>query len=211
MKIRLTLLAASAAAALLAAPILGADARQADPAQGKGPVATAEPGACSAEQRAAITQAYADARDLALRAAAFLEERGSDPHVERFFGTSPRKVLAEHYRMIAAGTDQLPNLELRCEDQRVCGNGGTFAYIMHPHAQRPRAVAGFCRSFFTAHPTTGQDNRAGIVIHETSHLVLDTRDAEYQPRAAQDLAKDEPSVAAMNADNYEYFAEFMPR
>lgn len=209
MKIRLTLLAATAAAALLAAPMLGTAAQQ-DDLQGKGPVA-AESGTCTPAQRATIVQAFADARDLALRSAAFLEERPEDPHVARFFGNSPRKVLAEHYRIIAAGTERLSDLDLRCEDQRVCGNGGTFAYIMHPHGQRPRAVAGFCRSFFAANPTTGQDNRAGIVIHEVSHLVLDTRDAEYQPRAAQDLAKDEPNVAAMNADNYEYFAEFMPR
>lgn len=209
MKIRLSLLAASAAAALFASPILGT-AVPPDAVQAKGPAAV-EAGTCSPAQRAAITQAFADARDLALRSAAFLEERGEDPHVERFFGNSPRKVLAEHYRIIATGTERLGELDLRCEDQRVCGNGGTFAYIMHPHAQRPRAVAGFCRSFFTAAASTGQDNRAGIVIHEISHLVLDTRDAEYQPRAAQDLAKDEPAVAAMNADNYEYFAEFMPR
>ena len=210
MKIRLTLLAATATAALFAAPMLGTAAQQ-DAAQNKGPVATAEPGACSADQRAAITQAYADARALALRSAAFLEERGADPHVARFFGNSPRKVLAEHYRIIAAGMDQLPDLELRCNDARVCGSGGTFAYVIHAMPQRPRATAGFCQSFFSAHATEGQDNRAGIVIHEISHLVLDTRDAEYQPRAAQDLAKDEPNVAAMNADNYEYFAEFMPR
>lgn len=209
MTIRLTLLAAAAAAALLAGPMDSAPAPAAD-TQHKGPAAV-EPGTCSPAQRAVIAQAFTDARALALRAAAFLEERPQDPHVDRFFGSSPRKVLAEHYRLIAGGTERLDDLDLRCEDQRVCGNGGTFAYIMHPHAQRPRAIAGFCRAFFAAAPSAGQDNRAGIVIHEVSHLVLDTRDAEYQPRRAQDLAKDEPNVAAMNADNYEYFAEFMPR
>lgn len=208
MTIRLTLLAAAAAAAILAIPDRTRPAPVPE-AQHKG-TAVAEPGTCSPAQRAAITQAFADARALALEAAAFIEERPQDAHVARFFGSSPRKVLAEHYRVIAAGTERLPDLDLRCEDQRVCGNGGTFAYIMHPHAQRPRATAGFCRPFFAA-ANTGQDNRAGIVIHEVSHLVLDTRDAEYQPRRAQDLAKEEPHVAAMNADNYEYFAEFLPR
>jgi len=209
MKLRLTLLAASAvvAVAILAGPVAG---RPAPDTAHKGPTAV-EAGTCSPTQRAAIVQAFSDARALSLQAATFVEERGQDPHVERFFGSSPRKVLAEHYRVVAAGTERLDDLDLRCEDQRVCGNGGTFAYIMHPHAQRPRAIAGFCRSFFAAALNSGQDNRAGIVIHEVSHLVLDTRDAEYQPRAAEDLAKDEPQVAAMNADNYEYFAEFMPR
>lgn len=208
MTIRLTLLAAAAAAALLSVP----DRAHPTPvpeAQHKG-TAAVEAGTCSPAQRAAITQAFADARALALDAATFLEDRPQDAHVARFFGASPRKVLAEHYRIIASGTERLPDLDLRCEDQRVCGSGGTFAYIMHPHAQRPRAIAGFCRPFFAA-ANTGQDNRAGIVIHEVSHLVLDTRDAEYQPRRAQDLAKEEPHVAAMNADNYEYFAEFLPR
>ena len=49
-----------------------------------------------------------------------------------------------------------------------------------------------------------------MVVHEVSHLVLGTRDAAYQPRGAEALAKDEPRVAAMNADNYEYFVEFLP-
>ena len=89
-------------------------------------------------------------------------------------------------------------------------DGGTFAYVMFAHAQRPRTAMGFCGAYFAA-ARTGQDNRGGIVIHEVSHWSLNARDAEYQPRGAQDLAKDEPHVAAMNADNYEYFAEFMPR
>lgn len=209
MTIRLMLLAAVAAAALMSVPDQAPPAAAEPDVQNKGPAAVAD-GTCSPAQRAAITQAFADARTLALEAAAFLEDRPDDAHVRRFFGSSPRKVLAEHYRIIAAGTERLADLDLRCEDQRTCGTGGTFAYIMHPHAQRPRAIAGFCRPFFAA-ANTGQDNRAGIVIHEVSHLVLDTRDAEYQPPRAQGLAKEEPHVAAMNADNYEYFAEFLPR
>lgn len=208
MNLRSTLLAAAALTALLAGPIAATRADAPAPlAKGH---AAAEPGACTAQHLAAVDEGYADARAMADRAIAFLEERPNDPHVARFFGATPRKVLVDHYRLIREALDQRAALDLRCEDRRVCGDGGTFAYVVFAHAQRPRPTMGFCGAYFAAE-RTGQDNRGGIVIHEVSHWVLNTRDAEYQPRGAQDLAKDEPHVAAMNADNYEYFAEFMPR
>ncbi|HYF09636.1 MAG TPA: M35 family metallo-endopeptidase [Acetobacteraceae bacterium] len=209
MRLRLTLLAAAAAAALAAAPMAAGFTGAAPEPQHKGPVA-AEPGTCTPAHLAAIAQGFADAREMTAAAIRFLEEQPDHPHVARYFGTTPRKVLAEHYRLIGEGIEGREALQLRCEDARFCGTGGTFAYVLQPHAARPQAVMGFCRAYFAA-ARTGQDNRGGIVIHEVSHLAINARDAQYQPNGARDLAKDEPHVAAMNADNYEYFAEFLPR
>ena len=208
MSLRTTLLAAGAAIALAAAPLLG-HAGPGHEVQAKGPQAAA-PGTCTPQHLAAIAQGFGDARALTAEAIRFLEENPQHPHVARFFGDTPRKVLVEHYRLIAEGIEQSDRLTLRCEDQRVCGNGGTFAYVMHATSQRAQPIMGFCRAFFSA-ARTGQDNRGGIIIHEVSHLAINARDAQYQPHGAQALAKDEPHVAAMNADNYEYFAEFLPR
>ena len=208
MKTRTTLLAATALVALIAGPIAATSAQ--GPAPSAKGVTAAAPGTCTPTHLAAIAEGFADAREMTTRAITFLEERPADPHIARFFGTTPRKVLIENYRIISEAFGRRDELDLRCEDRAVCGTGGTFAYVMFAHAQRPRTAMGFCGAYFAA-ARTGQDNRGGIVIHEVSHWSLNARDAEYQPRGAQDLAKDEPHVAAMNADNYEYFAEFMPR
>lgn len=209
MRITATLFAATAIAALVAGGLEAPRAAPTPEISAKGHAAV-EPGTCTPQHLAAIAEGFADAREMTARAIAFLEERPTDPHVSRFFGATPRKVLAENYRTIGEALNRRGDLDLRCEDRRVCGSGGTFAYVMHAHAQRPRAIMGFCGAYFAA-ARTGQDNRGGIVIHEVSHLALNTRDAEYQPQGASELAKEEAHVAAMNADNYEYFAEFMPR
>ncbi len=69
---------------------------------------------------------------------------------------------------------------------------------------------GFCSLFFRAR-SDGYDSAAGIVIHEVSHAAARTRDIAYSVRGAAVLAKDDPSGAAQNADNYEYFVESLRR
>ena len=56
---------------------------------------------------------------------------------------------------------------------------------------------------------TGTDSRAGTLIHEASHFVLNggTIDDVYGRDASRELARDYPMRAIHNADSYEYFAE----
>lgn len=61
-------------------------------------------------------------------------------------------------------------------------------------------------AFFDA-PLTGQDSRAGTLIHEVSHLVGGTADYAYEVPNAYKLAQTRPQKAIRNADNYEYFVE----
>ncbi len=193
--IRKSLLAAAAVMALLAGAALTQPAGAKPQAQ--------RPGACTAEELAAIREGFGDARERAEAAIRFIGEHPDDPHIGRYFGATPRKVLREHFRLILDGIGRADSLTLVCHDQS-CG-AGTFAFV------RPtQSVMGFCRAYFAA-AREGKDSRGGIIVHEVSHLALNTRDAEYQPEAARLLAKDEPHVAAMNADNYEYFVEFLPR
>ena len=122
MKTRTALLAATALVALIAGPIAATRA-QAPAPSAKGEAAVA-PGTCTPTHLAAIAEGFADARDMTARAIQFLEERPTDPHVTRFFGATPRKVLVENYRIIAEAFGRRDELDLRCEDQRVCGTGG---------------------------------------------------------------------------------------
>ncbi len=58
-------------------------------------------------------------------------------------------------------------------------------------------------------PDTGQDSRAGTVVHELSHFddVGGTKDVIYGADNAKNLAKKKPAGAQKNADNFEYYME----
>ena len=62
------------------------------------------------------------------------------------------------------------------------------------------------RDFWTA-PLTGQDSRAGTIVHEMSHLVAGTGDYAYGPQDSQSLAHGNPNHAVTNADSHEYYVE----
>jgi peptidyl-Lys metalloendopeptidase len=60
---------------------------------------------------------------------------------------------------------------------------------------------------------TGEDSKAGTIIHEVTHLVGGTddkyydKDQRYTVEDAKNLAIFKPSKATKNANNYEYFVE----
>jgi hypothetical protein len=167
-------------------------------------------GTCSEEQRTTIRRAFVDARQMTNESIAVLtlEPERVQTHLRRFFGANPAGAIAKNFRVISRGLDERENrVAYECNRADSCG-GGTFAYVRWGGGARE--TMGFCPTFFRA-GRTGQDNQGGIVIHEMSHLALGTRDHAYQPRGAEALAKDNPSAAQMNADSYEYFAEFLPR
>jgi len=170
----------------------------------------AQDGACTAEQRSVIRRAFADARQMANASIASLtlEPERVRPHLVRFFGANPAGAIAKNFRAISQGLDaREPRLAYACNRTESC-RGQTFAYVRW--TGRGRETMGFCALFFRT-ARTGQDSQGGIVVHEMSHLALGTRDHAYHPRGAEALAKDDPAAAQMNADSYEYFAEFLPR
>ena len=167
-------------------------------------------GACTEEQRVTIRRGFADARQMANASIASLtlEPEAIRPHLARFFGTNPAGAVAKNFRAISVGLDQRePRLAYECNRAESC-RGQTFAYVRW--GGNAREVMGVCPAFFRA-ARTGQDSQGGIILHEMSHLALGTRDHAYQPARVAALAKDDPAAAQMNADSYEYFAEFLPR
>ena len=63
-----------------------------------------------------------------------------------------------------------------------------------------------CDVYFLA-PTLGSNSKMGTIVHEMSHAVAYTDDTEYGEQDCQYLARNSPSKAIKNADNYEYFSE----
>ncbi|MDV6034726.1 MAG: hypothetical protein F9B45_32465 [Phycisphaera sp. RhM] len=60
---------------------------------------------------------------------------------------------------------------------------------------------------------TNADSKFQTLVHELTHLILDTEDEEYDGEdaygvaACQGLAADDPATAKTNADNWGYFVE----
>lgn len=69
-----------------------------------------------------------------------------------------------------------------------------------------------CESYFAA-SLTGTDSKMGTIVHEMSHAVAMTDDVRlngisvYGQSGCLNLASKYPTLAANNADNYEYFSE----
>jgi len=203
---RKTFATAAALATLMLAPLPLA----AQGVKGGERQALSQNGACTEEQRATIRRGFADARQMtnASIASLALEPEAIRPHLARFFGTNPAGAIAKNFRAISRGLDERePRLTYECNRAESC-RGQTFAYVRW--GGNAREVMGVCPAYFRA-ARTGQDSQGGIILHEMSHLALGTRDHAYQPARAEALAKDDPAAAQMNADSYEYFAEFLPR
>lgn len=203
---RKTFATAAALATLMLAPLPLA----AQGVKGGDRQALSHAGACSQEQRVVIRRGFADARQMmnASVAALTLQPDAVRPHLTRIFGANPAGAIAKNFRAISTGMDQRePRLVFECNRAEAC-RGQTFAYVRW--GGNAREVMGVCPAFFRAE-RTGQDSQGGIIVHEMSHLALGTRDHAYQPARVEALAKDDPAAAQMNADSYEYFAEFLPR
>lgn len=198
-----------ACAAAPPAPSAPAPAVIAAPPEGKPPpalrhAADIQGPACVAEHRAMVEEAMPVARARAAEALRFAREQPEHAHLRRWFGTAPHAEVVLRLERIAAWLDQPPAFKLLCNDPAGC-RGWRMAY-----AAPTRRIIGLCPGFFRA-AMEGFDSRWGTLLHEASHLAAGTGDHAYGQEAALILAKADPARAAENADNYEYFAESLPR
>ena len=176
---------------------------QAGPQGGPKGAATAHAG-CDAKQMILIQHAVAVAERRTAEAVAFIDAEPHHAHVREWFGTTPPPKI----RVRLARTLELLRPERRppliCGTAEICGNRPVFAV-----ANLTRRTVTLCPMFFQAR-NEGADSRPGVIVHEMTHLAAGTGDMAYGRSAALALARKEPDRAALNADNYEYFVEFLP-
>lgn len=161
-------------------------------------------GVCTDRHQATIDEAYRVAAERTRVALAALAANPEHPNLRRWFGDTPAKVVETRLRLILGGLERGRPHDTACEQPRAC-QGPIAAYAV------PMSGAlGFCVRFFRM-PDAGFDSRFGTVIHEVSHLVADTEDFAYGPRRVEALARENPGLAARNADSYQYFVETIGR
>ena len=159
---------------------------------------------CDPKRVILVEHAFALAERHTEAALAFLDAEPYHEHVRSWFGTTPHPKI----RVRLARTLELLRPERRppvlCGTAESCGNRPIFAI-----ANLTRRSVMLCPLFFNAQ-NEGADSRPGVMVHEMSHLAAGTGDMAYGRSAALALARKEPDRAALNADNYEYFVEFLP-
>lgn len=159
---------------------------------------------CDPKRVILIQHAFGVAERRTEAALAFLDTDPFHEHVRAWFGTSPHQKV----RVRLARTLELLRPERRppvlCGTAESCGNRPVYAI-----ANLVRRSVMLCPLFFNAR-NEGADSRPGIMVHEMTHLAAGTGDMAYGRNAALALARKEPDRAALNADNYEYFVEFLP-
>jgi len=84
---------------------------------------------------------------------------------------------------------------------------GDFAETL-PNARFGQVMT-LCGGFFNAHPVRGYNSQWGVLYHEMSHSAANTEDFTYSTIEARTLAQSAPYEAIDNADNYEYFLEYL--
>ncbi|TFK66685.1 deuterolysin M35 metalloprotease [Pluteus cervinus] len=160
---------------------------------------------CSQSQQSDIATALPGVVKYAKGAYSYLQaHKKSTTRYKSWFGAyskSNHDLVASHYKKI--GSSNFNSFTFDCS----CTDAGTYAYV----SPDQYGQIYFCGAFWNAN-TTGTDSKAGTIIHESSHFIVNggTDDYVYGQTKCRALAKSDPSSAVMNADSHEYFAENNP-
>ncbi|CAE6500415.1 unnamed protein product [Rhizoctonia solani] len=159
---------------------------------------------CSSDQQLLISAAANSANEYVANATTYLDSIStSTDRYTQWFGTfdSTRfSTVKSHFTNI--GTDATSST-YDCG----CTQSAVYAYV---YQDTPGYVY-LCDAFWSA-SNTGTDSRAGTLVHEQSHFVVNggTDDLVYGSISAHSLASSNPDQAIGNADNHEYFVENNP-
>jgi hypothetical protein len=162
------------------------------------------PAGCDAKRVILVNNAFELAERRTEAALAFLTAQPDHAHVRTWFGTTAPAKVRVRLAQTLEGLRPANRAPWFCGTPESCGNRPVFAI-----ANLTRRTINLCPIFFNAR-NEGADSRPGVIVHETSHLMARTVDIAYGRNAAMALARKEPDRAAVNADNYEYFVEFLP-
>ncbi|KAJ7585779.1 peptidyl-Lys metalloendopeptidase [Mycena floridula] len=159
---------------------------------------------CDEERKAAIQEAVMQAEIYAKNATSYLStlfDVFKTPRFTTWFGNSSGTFVLEQFQNVSKRDFSQINYDCAChrDDFYAFVNRKEYGRII------------LCGAFWRA-PLTGTDSKAGTLVHEISHfeVVTGTEDDAYGQIACEQLARETPSSAVMNADSHEYFAENTP-
>lgn len=168
---------------------------------------------CSSEQQTQISDAFTAAKTPLSGTSTYagaLPGTGDKSAYEVWFGTlnSTKATVADVYAREVTLLNNTTDMTVFCQGTTSSANVGGYTWSAcdsteYASSRKDVMVLKVCPHFFSR-PLTGLDSRAGVIIHEFSHIVQDTDDHEYTCERTKSLSQDK---AINNADSYEYLAE----
>lgn len=162
---------------------------------------------CTSARVTTLSSAHAQAKTYAANSASYFNAGKKATRYTTWFGSytaSRYSTLKSHYTKINSA---LINSAITYDCYCMPSSASAYAYV---YPNQPYIIH-LCNAFWSA-PTAGTDSRGGTIIHEMSHFTVNggTADNVYGQTGAKNLAKSNPTKAAANADNHEYFSENNP-
>lgn len=166
---------------------------------------------CTTDQKTKITNASSGLLPMAKKALAAVEDVESGKAIKtstaytqyvKWFGAVDKVRLAKvkkNLGEIVGLLQENQKFSAECLPKDVCEKGD-YAASLYKHD-----FLIFCAEFFKA-PLTGDNSQKGTILHEISHVAVDTEDHSYSKASTAKLAL-MPNQAIENADSYEYFIE----
>ncbi|OSD07760.1 Metalloprotease [Trametes coccinea BRFM310] len=160
---------------------------------------------CEDWQTRGVHGAIPIAEKYIANALAELSREGSQgDNYKRWFGAPSEHRLStviSHFEALTG--NNFSEFTFICNTPYCARTPGVYAYV-YPNDFGKVHV---CDQFFRS-PVGGTDSRASTIVHESSHFTRNggTEDHAYGTTLTQDLARNYPQLAVMNADNHEYFS-----
>jgi peptidyl-Lys metalloendopeptidase len=166
---------------------------------------------CNSQQAPLVTNAIPKAKSASATVLSYMNDHCDETYVKwmgAYQGSSRWEAVTQGYGKI---NDKLSGSGFSCNcSPPSCSSSSVFAYV---YPTDSTFTIYLCGAFWRASTQITTDSQPGTLVHEMSHFraIVGTQDYVYGQAAAQNLAKTNPAKAAMNADNFEYFAESQPR
>jgi hypothetical protein len=165
---------------------------------------------CSINQIEIIENAILDANEITNYALTYLTTLRCEFLYNRWFGeidNRERLLINQIYQKIISFLDGNENIDIDCiqyNEESFCEKDS----IAYRDAHQTTNIY-LCNEFYNISdtPEFGYLTKAGILIHELSHIFGYTEDYLYGYKRAKNLAKRDRILAQTNADNYAYLCE----
>jgi peptidyl-Lys metalloendopeptidase len=183
---------------------LGQNAVQPCPKKGLTPAARRK--ATLARRRKDAEQARKDAISMLNKALAALDKWDDDTKekAKTWFGDDSEEVRKTMRKRTSKAIRHLEGMSEKNFELANKEYAKVYAYV---YPDKDDKI--YLGNAFDTAPATGDNSKAGTLVHETSHFdsVGGTQDVDYGHEDSQKLAETDPTKAQNNADSYEYFVE----
>ena len=134
-------------------------------------------------------------------------DRVKDKYIKAYFGKKNKGLVKQKYSEIKNGLNKIQKNRLYVNNYTAESNVEAYVYKDEDPEHNKHAGKIRLTRLYRLANEKGKNSKAGMLIHEASHLELKTNDLAYGPAECKKLRKKSPSETVDNADSYAMAAE----